>query len=785
MSMISSAIPNLVQGISQQSPALRLSSQAELQENAFPSLVEGLHKRPPLEFVTEMKSTPTTGNFSHLINRDTTERYFVFINASNQIEVYDLAGNAKTVTYPDGTSYLTTSSPQTAFRAVTVADYTFIVNTEQTVSMSSQTSPVYPYTGLISVKQGDYNQRYTVYIDGSIAADITTSATDQVQTRTDDIANRLATAINGVSGITATNNGSTVVITKSGNAEFDLATYDSLGDTGLSATVGTVQRFDDLPTKAPDGYIAHIQGDQTNNFDDYYVKFVSDNGSQSTVGDGTYVETIKPNINYELDYSTMPHLLIRQPNGDFTFEQAEWGDRAVGDENSIPTPSFVGSKISDVFFFQNRLGFLSGENVNLSRVSEYFDFFGKTARTLLDDDPIDVAASHTKVSVLKHAIPFDRKLLLFSDQTQFIFKGGDFLTPKNSSIVQTTEFEASTNAKPAAAGNVVYFPATRGGFTAIREYYVIDDSDRSDATDVTAHVSKYIPDGVYDMVASTTENVLALLTTNDTSTMYLYKWHWAGREKMQSAWFKYRFNGLEILSAEFIESSCFIVGNKDGRTVLFKIQFDEGRFDTDQTFVTCLDYRFTEAQCTITYDAVAQESTIVTPFVLDTAVVFTRGNGVGVEHPVVSQTGTSVVIAGDHTATQFYIGEKYMMTYEFSELTLKEPTPTGGRVAISGGRLQIKHWLLRYQDSGGFEVEVEDKVTGAPPEVYKHINRIIGNSKTLIGQTDLTSGDFRFPVMSKGDRVKITIKSTSPLPAQFLSAEWEGQMHLRSRRVNG
>ena len=170
-----------------------------------------------------MKSTPT-GNFSHLINRDTTERYFVFIIASNQIEVYDLAGNAKTVTYPNGTAYLTTSTPATAFRAVTVADYTFIVNTEKTVAMSSATSPVYPYTGLISVKQGDYNQRHTVYIDGSVAVDITTSATDQVQTRTDDIANRLATAINGVSGITATNNGSTVVITKSGNASFDLAT---------------------------------------------------------------------------------------------------------------------------------------------------------------------------------------------------------------------------------------------------------------------------------------------------------------------------------------------------------------------------------------------------------------------------------------------------------------------------------------------------------------------------------------------------------------------------------
>ena len=56
------------------------------------------------------------------------------------------------------------------------------------------------------------------------------------------------------------------------------------------------------------------------------------------MGDGTYVETIKPNINYELDYATMPHLLIRQPNGSFTFEQGNWGDRAVGDENSILLP---------------------------------------------------------------------------------------------------------------------------------------------------------------------------------------------------------------------------------------------------------------------------------------------------------------------------------------------------------------------------------------------------------------------------------------------------------------
>jgi hypothetical protein len=784
MSMISSAIPNLVQGVSQQSPSLRLSSQAEVQENAFPSLVEGLSKRPPLEYVAEMRNSTTTGNFTHLINRDVNERYFVFINASNQIEVYDLAGVAKTVTYPNGTAYLNSSTPAEDFRAVTVADYTYIVNTTQTVAMDSLTSPAYPFTGLIAVKQGDYNKRYTVYLDGSQVVNLVTSATDETQVRTDWIADSIASTINGLSNFTARSDGSTVVINKTNNAEFDMATYDSLGDTGLSATVGTVQRFDDLPDVAPDGYIARVQGDQTNDFDDYYVKFEADNNTQTGSSKGVWTETIKPNIQYQLDASTMPHLLIRQPNGSFTFEEAEWGDRVAGDTSSIPTPTFVGQKISDVFFFQNRLGFLSGENVNMSRTSEYFDFFAKTARTLLDDDPIDVAASHTKVSNLKHAIPFDRKLLLFSDQTQFIFKGGDFLTPKNSSIAQTTEYEASTTARPAAAGNVVYFPANRGGFTSVREYYVIDDTDRSDASDVTSHVSKYIPDGVYAMDASTTENALAAMTDEDTSTIYIYKYHWAGREKMQSAWFKYTFNDLEVLNAAFIESALYVVGNKAGKTHLYKMQFDEGRFDTDQTYVTCLDFRIDETHCTLAYDAATDLTTVTIPFAFDTPFMVTRGTNAG-EIITVTGSGTTLTVEGDKTSTEFYLGERYTMTYEFSEPTLKEGTAGGGRVAIANGRLQIKHWLLRYQESGDFSVEVANKITSTTPVVHTFTGRLVGGGQNIIGSTRLTSGTFRFPVMLKADRVQVTIKSDSHLPCQFLSAEWEGNMHLRSRRMNG
>jgi hypothetical protein len=725
----------------------------------------------------------------HLINRDVSERYYVFIDSQSNISIYDLAGNSYAVSYPQGNSYLNSSNPTADFRAVTVADYTFIINQSQTVAMSSALTPLYPFTGLISVKQGDYNQRYSVYLNGAVAANITTAQDVHEETRTDDIASRLAAAITTYGqGFTATAYGSTVVIVKGNNEKFDLATYDSLGDEALSPTVGTVQRFDDLPNKAPNGYIAHIQGDQTNNFDDYYVKFVSDNGSRANIGEGTWIEWVKPQIQYELDATTMPHLLIRQADGSFSFEPAEWGDRAVGDEVSIPEPSFVGRKISDVFFFQNRLGFLAGENVNMSRTSEYFDFFAKTARTILDDDPIDVAASHTKVSTLKHAIAFDRKLLLFSDQTQFIFKGGDYLTPKNTSITQTTEYEASSAAKPQAAGSLVYFPSTRGGFTTIREYHVIDDTDRSDATDVTAHVAKYIPDGVTDIAASTAENVLAILSKNSADTLYLYKYHWAGREKMQSAWFTYTFNGLEILNIEFMESALYIVGNKGNQTVLMKIHFDSGRQDAGQDYVTRLDYRVDENQTSATYDAANNRTVYTLPYTLTAPVVVTRGVSGGVLLQS-TNSGNEVYLTGNKVGTNVYIGENYLMQYEFTEPTLKEPTAQGGRVAISGGRLQIKHWLLRYQDTGSFVVKVEPRfkplATYGLSGTYDYTGRIIGGGSNVLGSTTLASGDFRFPVMSKADRVRIIIESNSHLPCQFLSAEWEGNLHLRSRRMNG
>ncbi len=51
--LVSDSVPSLINGVSQQPPSLRLPSQVGEQINAHSSEVDGLRKRPPLEFLQD------------------------------------------------------------------------------------------------------------------------------------------------------------------------------------------------------------------------------------------------------------------------------------------------------------------------------------------------------------------------------------------------------------------------------------------------------------------------------------------------------------------------------------------------------------------------------------------------------------------------------------------------------------------------------------------------------------------------------------------------------------
>lgn len=176
MGLINQDIKNLVSGISQQPPILRHPEQLEEQLNGFSTEAGGLQKRPPTLFVKALQTyTRSIKPNIHFINRDSSERYCVIFDGAD-IKVYDLAGNAKTVNYINDKSYIVTDNPRANLKVITIADYTFIVNTTKVVKMSSSVSTDYWSNQglLVNIKSGQYGRTYSVSINGTEIASYTT-----------------------------------------------------------------------------------------------------------------------------------------------------------------------------------------------------------------------------------------------------------------------------------------------------------------------------------------------------------------------------------------------------------------------------------------------------------------------------------------------------------------------------------------------------------------------------------------------------------------------------------
>ena len=380
MAVISRAILTLLRGISQSSDALKQPDHADIQDNADSNPVLGLTKRSGFQYVTALSSS-TLGNVHiQTINRDANERY-VAIFSNGNVRVFELDGTEKTVNKPDGTAYLNTSTPRSVMKTVTIADFTFVVNTKITAAMDSTLSGGTGTKAIIFINQATANTTYSVTIDGVTVTDNTSGDSTL---STDTVAADLKTGLDsGLTGFTIVRTSPVLYVRKNDNSNFSIDGSDTQGDTKMTIIKDSVQRFTDLPTVSPHGYVVEVKGDEDTNFDNYYVKFVGNNTTTDGVlEEGQWEETVEAGIQFKFDYATMPHVLVRQADGNFRFAKVDgdsytlsgvtytlpkWGERTVGDLVSAPNPSFIGNKINNVFFFRNRLGFLAGDNVILSK----------------------------------------------------------------------------------------------------------------------------------------------------------------------------------------------------------------------------------------------------------------------------------------------------------------------------------------------------------------------------------------------------------------------------------
>lgn len=328
MSLVTQRVPNLLGGVSQMPSDQKLPNQMDILENALLSPTYGLRKRPPTETVGTI-STSQTGfdtAFIHSVNRTPSERYTVVI-ANGTLKVFDaVTGLEQTVTFPNGTSYISGSSR--GYRAFTVGDHTFIVNRQKEVKQGAKFAATQPHEALLFIRQVDFSTFYQVTLDGEFIQVWTvaeTSAENRVEVSTNSVTQLLYDAlISNRTGIPTkfeiTLIGSTIHVKRKDGSAFSVAVSDGLSDKGLRLVKGSVQSIEDLPARARSGMVIEIAGNPGSTKDNSWVKYerslnVFDVGyvpGKPISPDGVWTETTAPGAGLDLNASTMPHELVRQ-----------------------------------------------------------------------------------------------------------------------------------------------------------------------------------------------------------------------------------------------------------------------------------------------------------------------------------------------------------------------------------------------------------------------------------------------------------------------------------------
>ncbi len=827
--VVSQSIPNFLNGISQQTPTQRGINQAEEQVNLQNNIVDGLSKRPAFEYIDTIDATnvfPNTVKFWS-IQRD-KDNQFVVIFYNGGVKVYDLDGNEKPVTIASGGSYLTSTNPKADFKLVNIADYTFVANKQTTVLADTNTSAAKIEEFYINVVTSNYGREYAVTVqhpnmsyavksslqmpsgsnlnhdavfrDTAHIADILFRGTSSTYfDASSDASFKLTREDTGATLSTTQGLGTSSEVTNyftmsqypgvirgistDGNSNYTVLTADGSGNTGMYSIRDEISDFTKLPYHASTDSIIKVTGEDGDTLSDYYVKFETD---------GVWKETIGQDVSLGLDNSTLPHALINNNDGTFTFQEIDWDDRNAGDGITNSNPSFVGNQINNLLFYKNRLGMLSRDNLILSENAGFFNFFSKTVTQVLDTDPIDIAASGSEVNTLFDSVAFNESLLLFSEKAQYkLGSVGETISPTSAVLNEVSAFEFDANVKPVSAGKYAYFAQARNNNTAIREYYADDDTLTNDGLDITVSVQNLIPSNAYQLISNTTEDTLITLasdtadtqtapyttgtdiTSTNGGTMFIYKYFFDKGEKVQTAWSKWTFDNAKILGGMSFESFVYLLVVEGTDTKLIKIDLRNLRNGTIG-FNIYLDLR---QNVTGTYDANTNLTTFTSPYGAKTGLIAVDGVN-GNNYSVTNTTGSTYTIEGNHT--NLIIGIPYESKYRMSPQYVRENSGRG-LVAITSGRYQIRNISLNYETSGYFQVEVTPNGRSTS---YSFMNGyVIGTATSKVGVPAISSGTIKVPVSCRNTDFTLDIKSSSHLPMYIASAEVEGYYHNRSTRI--
>ena len=630
MPAITQTIPNFLGGVSRQNDDKKLINQVTDCVNGYPDPTYGLLKRPGMEHVNVLKKADGTafskselaGAAWFFIDRDNAGSYIGAIKGTN-VYVWTKEDGTFCTVNNTGTAYLT-GTQQSDYHFRSVQDVTVITNKTVTTAMQATPAAAVKSVGTLKLNSVTNGLDYIVTIQGiatTVSAQSATTFDDMLVYDSSDVntnhhlvdairatilAQQSASNANfdGVWSLEAYTNslvikrnaGTNAVVTDytapTGTATaFTIEAKGGLGNAGIEVFQDSVGSSADLSVESFNGH--HVKVRNTNSADDdYYLEFEAFDGTR---GKGFWKEAKGVDVSPGLDAATMPFQLENTGATTFNFKPIPWTARLVGDTNSNPDPSFIGHKITSTFFYNNRFGVLSEDNIFLGVANDSFNFFVKSALTQVDSDPIDLNVASVRPVVLNDVLPSPQGLLLFSARQQFqvYSASATTMTPKTTVIRSISNYEMSSDISPVDVGTTAAFVNRVPGYSKLFTLQLREIEQSPLVVDISKVVLEWIPETV-DALTVSPQNSVVMLTDTQTSYVYLYRFYNNGEKDLFQAWVKWQLPGT-IQAADIIDDDVTVVSQHEDEYTIGKITLDEiptGEVTATSTSMTgtpCLD----------------------------------------------------------------------------------------------------------------------------------------------------------------------------------------------------
>lgn len=705
MSAFEDSYKSQLQGVSQQIARDRLPGQVTAQENMLSDPVTNLRRRPGAAVVYTLSIPGATDATIRAWDTDLAgyKCHIVVNTVDGVVRLLD-ADYAPLATLPKS-NYLVAVDANSV-QGCTVGDAFFLCNLERKPVLGAAYSGASAdRRGFFHVKAGAFSMEYELNItsNGNVSTYKTTTPDgthvgDAALANPVNLAKLLADLINADTalGVTATRTDQYVYL-QSASAALDVKSGTG-SDYMVASGIGYIRDSADLPSYLPPeaaGYIMSTGSTKTPQF------FVYDTATAAWLECG---DPTSP-----LSITNVPVSVTHNAEG-WSLNETPFEGRLAGDDISNPVPQFVTRGITGMSNYQGRLVLLSGPYVNLSASAKPLRFFRTTVSAIIDSDPIEVGASAASSASYRHAVPFGKDLLLFSEKYQALIPGSTVaVTPRTATVVVTSTYESDMTASPINCGRSIMYSAPRSKdfFGLLEMMPSMQVENQYTSYDSTQHLPKYMAGRCRFSVASSVASMVLFAPTKDRKSLIVHEYTWQGDQKVQQAWHKWTFK-YNIAAAYFSGQTVHVLFVNNGVLVACTIDPRAGSANSEAEQYAKLDMG---VFCDVVDRNVQYPAWLYNfdPAALSTVRMAVATGAMAGEEVGCEATGSILKSALSFPDGRVHLGLPY--TSMFS------PTPPmkkdGNGVKISTNKMTVLRFLLGTNGSSEYTATVADRSAGS------------------------------------------------------------------------